>query len=112
MGTRPAIFKWRQTESGLILCAVRWYLRYSLSLRDVEELLEERGLNVDHTTVWRWVQYYGPEFGAAIAKASQADKQVLASGRNLRSREGSLVLLVSGHRFQGCHHRFLAVSVP
>src|ERR1017187_7740230 len=43
------------------LCAVRWYLRYSLSLRDVEELLEERGLNLDHTTVWRWVQYYGPE---------------------------------------------------
>src|ERR1022692_4352154 len=61
MGTRPAIFKWRQTEPGLILCAVRWYLRYSLSLRDVEELLEERGLNVDHTTVWRWVQDYGPE---------------------------------------------------
>src|SRR6201998_4805616 len=61
MGTRPAIFKWRQTEPGLILCAVRWYLRYSLSLRDVEELLEERGLHVDHTTVWRWVQYYGPE---------------------------------------------------
>ena len=61
MGTRPAIFKWRQTESGLILCAVRWYLRYSLSLRDVEELLEERGLKVDHTTVWRWVQDYGPK---------------------------------------------------
>lgn len=61
MITRPAIFKWRQTEPGLILCAVRWYLRYSLSLRDVEELLEERGLNLDHTTVWRWVQCYGPE---------------------------------------------------
>jgi transposase-like protein len=61
MVTRPAIFKWRQTQPGLILCAVRWYLRYSLSLRDVEELLEERGLNVDHTTVWRWVQCYGPE---------------------------------------------------
>ena len=61
MITRPAIFKWRQTEPGIILCAVRWYLRYSLSLREVEELLEERGLNVDHTTVWRWVQYYGPE---------------------------------------------------
>jgi IS6 family transposase len=61
MGTRPAIFIWRQTEAGLILCAVRWYLRYSLSLRDVEELLEERGLYVDHTTVWRWVQDYGPQ---------------------------------------------------
>ena len=45
----------------IILCAVRWYLRYSLSLRDVEELLDERGLHADHTTVWRWVQRYGPE---------------------------------------------------
>jgi hypothetical protein len=45
MTTRPAIFKGRQTEPQLILCAVRWYLRYSLSLRDVEELLEERCLS-------------------------------------------------------------------
>ena len=58
---RPAIFKWRHTEPELILCAVRWYLRYSLSFRDVEELLSERGLEVDHTTIWRWVQRYGPE---------------------------------------------------
>ena len=61
MATRAAIFKWRQTEPGLILCAVRWYLRYSLSFRDVEELLEEHGLKTDHTTVWRWVQCYAPE---------------------------------------------------
>ena len=40
---------------------MRWYLRYSLSFRDVEELLSERGLEVDHTTIWRWVQRYGPE---------------------------------------------------
>ena len=58
---RPAIFKWRQTEPELILCAVRWCLRYSLSLRDVEELLSERGLEADYTTIWRWVQSYGPE---------------------------------------------------
>jgi IS6 family transposase len=61
MLTRPAIFKWRQSEPALILCAVRWYLRYSLSLRNIEELLEERGLSADHTTVWRWVQRYAPE---------------------------------------------------
>src|SRR5258708_18187353 len=61
MATRPAIFKWRQSEPALILCAVRWYLRYSLSYRDVEELLLERGLEADHTTVWRWIQRYGPE---------------------------------------------------
>ncbi len=59
--TRPAIFKWRQTAPELILCAVRWYLRCSLSLGDVEELFAERGLQTDHTTIWRWVQRYGPE---------------------------------------------------
>jgi IS6 family transposase len=59
--TRPAIFKWRQTAPELILCAVRWYLRYSLSLRDVEELCAERGRAADHTTIWRWVQHYGLE---------------------------------------------------
>ena len=42
------------------MCAVRRYLRYSLSFRDVAELLIERGLEADHTTIWRWVQRYGP----------------------------------------------------
>jgi IS6 family transposase len=41
--------------------AVGWYLRFSLSYRDVEELLVERGLDTDHVTVWRWVQRYAPE---------------------------------------------------
>jgi IS6 family transposase len=40
---------------------VGWYLRFSLSCRDVEELLAERGLRADHVTVWRWVQRYVPE---------------------------------------------------
>src|SRR5271165_3305406 len=55
------LFKWRQFEPEMILLAVGWYLRYSLSYRDVEELLAERGLSVDHVTVWRWVQRYAPE---------------------------------------------------
>src|SRR5229473_4004227 len=58
---RPEIFKWRHFAPEVILCAVRWYLRYSLSYRDVQELLVERGLEIDHTTVWRWVQCYAPE---------------------------------------------------
>ena len=37
---------------------LNWYLRYSLSFRDVEELLRERGLEADHTTIWRWVQHH------------------------------------------------------
>src|ERR1700736_1871749 len=55
------LFKWRQFEPEMILLAVGWYLRFSLSYRDVEELLAERGLRVDHVTVWRWVQRYAPE---------------------------------------------------
>jgi IS6 family transposase len=44
----------------VILLAVRWYLRYGLSYRDVEELLAERGINVDHVTIYRWVQRFTP----------------------------------------------------
>jgi IS6 family transposase len=40
----------------VIVVAVRWYLRYNLSYRDVEELLAERGIDVDHVTVYRWAQ--------------------------------------------------------
>ena len=59
--TRPAEFKWRQFEPSLIIMAVGWYLRFSLSYRDVEELVGERGLSADHVTIWRWVQRYAPE---------------------------------------------------
>ena len=55
------LFKWRQFEPEVILLAVGWYLRFSLSYRDVEELLAERGLRADHVTVWRWVRRYSPE---------------------------------------------------
>ena len=49
------LFKWRQFEPEVILLAIGWYLC------DVEELLAERGLSVDHVTVWRRVQRYAPE---------------------------------------------------
>ena len=55
------LFKWRHFESEIILLGVRWYLRYSLSYRDLEEMMLERGITVDHTTIYRWVQRYGPE---------------------------------------------------
>ena len=46
----------------VIVLAVRWYLRFALSYRDVEELLAERGVEVDHATIYRWVQRFTPEF--------------------------------------------------
>ncbi len=54
-------FKWRHFQSDIILLGVRWYLRYALSYRDLEEMMLERGLHVDHTTIYRWVQQYAPE---------------------------------------------------
>jgi IS6 family transposase len=78
MTNRPAIFKWRQSDLEILLCAGRWYLRYSLSLRGVEELLVERGLGADHTTVWRWVQRYGPELEQRMRRHLKPTKQVVA----------------------------------
>ena len=53
-------FKGRHFEAALILQAVSWYLRYPLSYRDIEELFLERGLEVDHSTLNRWVLAYAP----------------------------------------------------
>ncbi|EOO70282.1 hypothetical protein IIC_04724 [Bacillus cereus VD021] len=52
---KPVDFKWKHYEPEMILLAVRWYLRYSLSYRDLVEILEERGLIIAHTTIMRWV---------------------------------------------------------
>ncbi len=59
-------FKWRLFEPSLILLCVRWFCRYQLSYRDVEEMMRERGLDVDHWTVFRWVQRYAPEINKRI----------------------------------------------
>ena len=53
----------------VIAVAVRWYLRYGLSYRDVVELLAERGVTVDHVTIYRWVQRFTPEFIEAAGTA-------------------------------------------
>ena len=57
----PTIFKWRHFQGEIIVLCLRWYLRYSLSYRDLEEIMAERGLKVDHSTIARWVLAYAPE---------------------------------------------------
>jgi hypothetical protein len=61
------LFKWRQFEPEVILLAVGWYLRFALSYRDVEELLAERGISVDHVTLWRYHGVLCAGVGAAPA---------------------------------------------
>jgi transposase-like protein len=55
------LFQWRHFQGEIVLTCTRWYLRYALSYRDLEEMMIERGLSVDHTTIYRWVQRYAPE---------------------------------------------------
>jgi len=59
-------FKWRHYQGEIILLCVGWYLRYALSYRDLEEMIQERGLSLDHTTIYRWVQAYAPELEKRI----------------------------------------------
>ena len=54
-------FKGRHFEGEIVLWAVRWYCRYGVSYRDLEQMLGERGVVVDHSTIYRWVQKYAPE---------------------------------------------------
>jgi transposase-like protein len=56
------LFKGRHFDRGIVILCVRWYLRYKLSLRDLVEVMAERGLSMAHTTIMRWVQRYAPEF--------------------------------------------------
>jgi transposase-like protein len=107
MAPRPDIFKWRQTERTLILCAVRRYLRCSLSLRDVEELLEERGLAADHITVWRCVQRYGPK----LEQRMRPHLESTSAWDSIRGRLFSEAILMQKSRVTWpCFYRKLHLS--
>ena len=55
------MFKGRHFDRSMILLCVRWYLAYSLSLRDLEEMMAERGISVDHATIPKWIVHYSAE---------------------------------------------------
>jgi transposase-like protein len=57
---RRAPFRGRYFQDEIIVLCLRWYLRYSLSYRDLEEMMAERGLSLDHSTIARWVLRYAP----------------------------------------------------
>lgn len=61
-------FKWKHFEGEIILLNLRWYLKYPLSYRNLEEMMLERGLDIAHTTIMRWVHQYSPEIEKKIRK--------------------------------------------
>ncbi|MGI4946145.1 MAG: IS6 family transposase [Janthinobacterium lividum] len=63
---RGRAFKGRQFTAEVILWAVRWYLMFPISYRDLELMLEDRGVDVDHTTIFRWIQDYAAELAKRV----------------------------------------------
>src|SRR5512147_271940 len=64
-------FKGHRFEKAIILLCVRWYVAYPLSYRNLEEMMEERGVEVDHSTIYRWVQKFTPQLEAAFRKGKK-----------------------------------------
>src|ERR671923_615450 len=62
----PVSFKGAHFPQDIILMGVRWYVAYPLSYRHIEELMEERGVEVDHSTIQRWVIKYSPPLEEAF----------------------------------------------
>jgi putative transposase len=69
------MFKGRHFDRSVILVCIRWYLAYNLSLRNLEEMMAERGISVDHATIHRWVIRYSPE----LLKRFNSRKRVVTS---------------------------------
>ncbi|MEC4681974.1 MAG: IS6 family transposase [Nitrospirales bacterium] len=61
-------FKGRHFQKDMIVQSIRWYLAYALSYRDIEEMMQERGFSVDHSTINRWVLHYSPQLEAAFRR--------------------------------------------
>ena len=101
-------FKWRHFQADIILLCVRWYLRYALSSRDLEEMLVERGVSVDHTSISRWVQRYAPELEKTVPTSFETHVGLLARRGDLHQGEKAVGLSLPSGRFGGKHARFLA----
>ena len=66
-------FKWRHFQGEIILGYVRWYCKYGISYHDLEEMMLERDVEVDHTTIYRWVQQYAPGMATITEKLLRHD---------------------------------------
>ena len=80
--TRSAFAGFRFPPDVIVL-AVRWYLRFGLSYRDIEELVTERGIEVDHVAVYRWVVRFAPLLAEAARPAATPS---VTAGRSRRPR--------------------------
>ncbi len=80
-------FKGRHFQRDIILWAVRWYCKYGISYRELQEMLAERGVNVDHSTIYRWVQRYAPEMEKRLRKRREIGLPYICAPLMFRGRE-------------------------
>ncbi len=106
----PSAFAGFRFPPEVISVAVRWYLRYGLSYRDVEELLAERGVDVDHVSVYRWVQRFTPEFMSAAWTRRHCPGDRWFVDETYVKVAGRWTYPVPGDRPAPTGHRHLAVA--
>ncbi len=96
-------FKGRHFQRDIILWAVRWYCKYGISYRELQEMLAERGVNVDHSTIYRWVQRYAPEMEKRLRWywRNPSDLCPWHMDENLREGQWPLGVSVPGRRQPG-----------
>src|SRR6185437_7092720 len=99
-------FKGRHYSGEIILLAVRWYLRYPLAYQHVAEMLAERGLAVDASCIWRWVQAYAPELKKTMPAASASHQQIVPDRRDIYKDQGRGSIPVSRAGLHRADDRF------
>jgi IS6 family transposase len=99
-------FKWRHYAPDVILLCVRWYCRYSLSYRDREEMMRERGLTVDHVTIFRWVQRYAPEINKRMRPYLKVGTEWKYLYRAVDSAGNTIEFMLSARRDVSAAKRF------
>jgi hypothetical protein len=107
---RPALFKGRHFEAEIIVLCVRWYLRFGLSFRNLEELMAERSLIVDHVTIWRWVQRYSPELKRRCRRELRLTNRSWRVDETYLRGRGQVDLFVSSGGFHRRHDRLSLVG--
>ena len=107
--SRSALFRGRHFRDEIIVLCLRWYLRYPLSYRNLEEMMAERGLKLDHSTIARWVLQYAPVLNERI-RAEMRRPNCSWRVDETYLRVANLDLFISGRRLGREHHRLSAFS--
>ena len=98
LASNPSLFKWKYFQADIILQCIRWYLRYSLTYRDLVEMMVERGIKVSHTTIMRWVHQYAPELDKKNKKEAKTYRGFLETRWNLYKDKRQMEIFISSCR--------------